>query len=1235
MAGVLAGPLMVAPQGALTLDYLIVGGGGGGGAETGGGGGGGGVKQGQIPLQAGCAFIIGVGAGGTGAGTGSITNNTTSCREYIFTAECFTTDLSTLYVRKFAKQVSNLGANGGCSFLCSLNADNNCFVVAGGGGGVSVPDVSIVCNIAYMQCIAVAGASGGGGASRNVPDNRINGGAGNTPAASPLQGASGGRGSGTALCVSLCCLQYAGGGGGGGPLGTAGGSSYNTASTSGPLLYGSSSGTTTFTGKVITTGLTTEINSIASTAGMAVGQGIYKPGSGGGSVGDFAKITCINSSTSIIVQATTNNTACTTAGTFVYYTAASAKGGDGTASCITGTNTHYAGGGGGGVTSINSPLFLGPRNWLGYCTIWPGGLGGGGSGGTRNEIGATNGTTNSGGGGGGSGSTILKYSDKSGPSSYSALHRGGHGGSGIVILRYKTGALPVTCTGNPIVSTVGGDTVLCFTGTGQICFGQAVTTVPIEYVVVGGGGSGASVVEQASYTNMSSTGAYASYLGGGGGAGGYLSSSTNLLPNIPISISIGAGGAAAGTTATNNVTARRVGNNGQSTCFGQIMANGGGGGGSRSVNVTSLENTTNSGGCHGGSGGGGAGMLTASSMDITVAYGTAFTSAGVGNCMLITGLCGNSGGTGIQYAAGGGGGASTAGASTTLTSTGGNGCINTTIWPFTNINAYAAGGGGAVYIPSTSQDQTTFYSYGGNANLSYNLWGLGGSGSISFNASCGPAMLRPQNAHPCSWGSGGGGLGIWKRTTQISNTSATQLGLSGQGTSGVVFIKYSAKYPAATVTGSPTYCTDATHRYYRFTGTGTFNIGSPEFPYNYNLSTEKSNYGEGEKIIVHIITKGLANGTQLNWTQTGTLSTSDFLEAVNSGVITVTDNFASLTFTTLRKFTTTNKTFIFNLLDLSNTLLTSLSPITIAGNNQVEYLIVGGGGAGGNDANVASGGGGGGQVCTGTIAITAGTTCTITVGSGGASVPSSYNVLPGNGQPSSALGIIAVGGGVGAGRTFTAQTGTTAVVLQASTTLGGGGGGQAGCGSKTPAAVGTAPGNGGSVACSSANEGSSSNVLYAIFSGAGGGANGPGNSYTNGSLAGDAVHAGGIGCLFLQWAIDTNSGDRGYFGGGGTGGKMVGAKGFGYPNYGGGGRDDSLNNSSTSNNGLANTGGGGAGAYRAGGRVTNLPAVSKNGGSGLVIVRYCANVSAATGGTIYCQNGYVYHKFIATGNLQF
>jgi hypothetical protein len=1251
MAGVLAGPLMVAPQGALTLDYLIVGGGGGGGAETGGGGGGGGVKQGQIPLQAGCAFIISVGAGGTGAGTGSVTNNTTTCREYIFAAETFSSDLSNQYVCRFAKQVSNLGANGGSSFLCSLNADNNCFVVAGGGGGVSVPDVSICCNIAYMQCTAIAGASGGGGGSRSVPDNRINGGAGNTPAASPLQGASGGRGSGPASLGAMYSFQYGGGGGGGGPLGTVGGSSYNNASTtSGPYLYGSSSGHTTFTGVVKTTGLTTVIDTILpSTAGMVVGQGVWKTGSGGGSVGNFAKITAINSSTSITVQATTNNTSSATAATFVYYSIASAKGGDGTASAITGTNTYYGGGGGGSVSWLGVGV-LSATTWSGYCTLWPGGLGGGGNGGTRNVTAATDGTANCGGGGGGSGSNILKYTTKSGSNTYDALHRGGHGGSGIVILRYKTGALPVTCTGNPVASTVGGDTVLCFTGTGQICFGQPVTSIPIEYVVVGGGGSGASIVEQSSGTNISGTGNYFSYLGGGGGAGGYLSSNTNILPNITIPISIGAGGAAAGTTATANLTARRVGNSGQTTCFGQIIANGGGGGGSRSANVTSLENTTNSGGCHGGSGGGGAGMLTATSTDINVRYNSAFTSAGIGNCMLITGLRGNSGGTGRQYAAGGGGGASTAGVSTTLTSDGGNGCVNTTIWPFTNINAYAAGGGGAIYVQSYLESPTTFYSRGGNSNISYNRCGLGGSGSVSANTSsagtvAAPTLLRPQNAHPCSWGSGGGGLGIWKRNSQPSNSLATQLGLSGQGTGGVVFIKYSAKYPAAAVTGSPTYCTDATHRYYRFTGTGTFNIASAEFPDNYNLSTQKSTYVEGEKIIVHIITKGLANGTQLNWTQTGTLSTSDFLESVNSGVITLTDNFASLTFTTLRKFTTTNKTFIFNLLDLSNTVLASLASITITGNNQVEYLIVGGGGAGGNDGGTnrtASGGGGGGQVCFGTIGITAGTTCAVTVGSGGASVPTAFGASPGNGQPSSIFGITAVGGGVGAGCTFTAATGATGI-LQNSTTLGGGGGGQAGRGASgsgvTPTVVGTAAGNGGST-LNSLNESTGPFSSFTSYSGGGGGAAGPGNSHTslNADKA-DPTQAGGIGCLFLQWAIDTNSGDRGYFGGGGAGSKSgTSSTGqFGYTNYGGGGLGIGQNQLTnyTSSNGMANTGGGGGGSATGGGRHVAGWTVSKNGGSGLVIVRYCANVSAATGGTIYCQNGYVYHKFIATGNLQF
>jgi hypothetical protein len=364
---------------------------------------------------------------------------------------------------------------------------------------------------------------------------------------------------------------------------------------------------------------------------------------------------------------------------------------------------------------------------------------------------------------------------------------------------------------------------------------------------------------------------------------------------------------------------------------------------------------------------------------------------------------------------------------------------------------------------------------------------------------------------------------------------------------------------------------------------------------------------------------------------------------VNSGTVTITDNFASLTFTTLRKFTTTTKTFIFNLLDLSNILLTSLSSITIAGNNQVEYLIVGGGGAGGNDAAVASGGGGGGQVCSGAIAIIAGTTCPVTVGSGGASVPSATGANPGNGQPSSVFGITAVGGGIGAGCTYTSATLSTATA-HAATTLGGGGGGQAGIGGAAAArkVVCTAAGNGGTTFLNPTNEGSSTFSNYSTYTGAGGGANGPGNNYIAQQINatnGDATHPGGIGCLFLQWAIDTNSGDRGYFGAGGAGAKSGGTtKSFGYPNYGGGGCYNFVNNVTTGFDGMANTGGGGSASSHSGGRLTGgtaIPAVSKNGGSGIVIVRYCANVSAATGGTIYCENGYVYHKFIATGNLVF
>jgi hypothetical protein len=111
-------------------------------------------------------------------------------------------------------------------------------------------------------------------------------------------------------------------------------------------------------------------------------------------------------------------------------------GGSGASSSITGSAVTYAGGGGGGGN--NGAL---------------GGSGGGGNGGGYYNPGSvTSGEASKGAGGGG----------------LTAGGQAGSGGSGLVIIRSAVAA--ASTTGSPTVTTVGGDTVYTFTGSGSITF---------------------------------------------------------------------------------------------------------------------------------------------------------------------------------------------------------------------------------------------------------------------------------------------------------------------------------------------------------------------------------------------------------------------------------------------------------------------------------------------------------------------------------------------------------------------------------------------------------------------------------------------------------------------------------------------------------------------------------------------------------------------------------------------
>jgi hypothetical protein len=121
----------------------------------------------------------------------------------------------------------------------------------------------------------------------------------------------------------------------------------------------------------------------------------------------------------------------------------SSKGGDGgvgLSSSITGSSVYYAGGGGGGGYAPAS------------ISYGSGGTGGGGAGNATAGGAGVNGTSYTGGGGGGG----------AGAAGY-----GGSGGSGVVILSIPTTYYSGVTTGNPTVTTSGGNTILKFTGNGS------------------------------------------------------------------------------------------------------------------------------------------------------------------------------------------------------------------------------------------------------------------------------------------------------------------------------------------------------------------------------------------------------------------------------------------------------------------------------------------------------------------------------------------------------------------------------------------------------------------------------------------------------------------------------------------------------------------------------------------------------------------------------------------------
>ena len=248
----------------------------------------------------------------------------------------------------------------------------------------------------------------------------------------------------------------------------------------------------------------------------------------------------------------------------------------------------------------------------------------------------------------------------------------------------------------------------------------------------------------------------------------------------------------------------------------------------------------------------------------------------------------------------------------------------------------------------------------------------------------------------------------------------------------------------------------------------------------------------------------------------------------------------------------------------------------------VEYLVVGGGG--GSGAQIGGGGGAGGyRVSTSNAqnhAVTA-QTYTITVGAGGIRADTSASRRATNGGNSTFDTITSAGGGFGADNDISPYTDGNA---------GGSGGGGTYRGGAEDGGAGNTPST--SPSQGSAGGSKTGSTTYGAAGGGGaGGVGQPDGSSTSG--------AGGVG---IQ--NDITGTNLYYAGGGGGGSHSGGSNDGGLGGSGGGGRGgDDADASTAGTNGLGGGGGGGS---------TDGTSQGKDGGSGVVILRFSTSGNGVT-----------------------
>lgn len=673
---------------------------------------------------------------------------------------------------------------------------------------------------------------------------------------------------------------------------------------------------------------------------------------------------------------------------------------------------------------------------------------------------------------------------------------------------------------------------------------------------------------------------------GGGGAGGFrIASNLTVSSTGNVSVIVGGGGGFSYQNSFNNLdqpgynSQIRGGTGGVSSFSANgvvLLQSSGGSGGGAGFGSTAWAN-------NGGSGGGG-GLYT----------GAAFLQTGV--ILIGSGGSGNTGGyTPAEGYAGGNGGYNTS-----LTA----GNFNASVYglPYEKAGGGGGGAGGpgstvvsAAASPTGGAGGPAIYSTFTGANVAY-AGGGGGGGGIAGGAGGGAGAgsgAGSNNNNSASGGdalpntgSGGGGMKFGYPMTSNDTPTGTPTTRSGTGGSGIVIAKL---YPTfGLFTGGNLISQTGGVSLYEFTTSNTFVISSNLAMLSnttvtwettsLNGTIRGSNYyaifrAQSQlKLFYQLNSGSFPDGLTFNG-QTGELIGIVSANAVTSSFTIKAINVAGAS--ALANFTINVQTTAINL----------------------EYLVIGGGGSQYNPPGEQRGGGGGaGGVLSSTISVTGGQVVSVIVGAGGVRSNGGNSTIQSTGISS----VTAIGGGMGGAQGTAVSPNGSAGQFGGS----GGGGGGAWFNGTTSGTVGP----GGTAALGQGSAGGSGSTWTTIGGGESGGGGGAGGSGGTG-----VVPLGGAATsLYSSWAIDTSTGVSNSYAGGGGGG----------PTY----------RNSDAFPGLIAPGGGGGAGDASTFAVANTGSGGRQGGSGLVLIRY-PGTPLSIGGNIKVASGYTYHIFRTSGNL--